>query len=176
MIQVTEYIQLKRMTPEDAPDIFRAIDENRDSLRTWLPFVDGTRAIDDTIAFIESTRQTAEQTFIIRYQGDYAGLIALKWIDQANKKTEIGYWLIPALEGKGIMTRCCASLILYAFSGLGLNRILIQVGVGNKRSRRIPERLGFREEGVERDGELLVSGYTDIVRYGLLKREYNEGI
>lgn len=176
MIQVTENIQLMPATVKDAEDIFKGIDENRDSLRTWLPFVDHSKAVEYTRAFLESMEHTGEQTFLIRYDNKFAGIIGLKGIDEANRKTEIGYWLIPAMEGKGIITRSCQKLIEYAFEELKLNRILIQVAVGNRKSRMVPARLGFLEEGIERDGELLVSGFTDIIRYSLLKREYDESL
>ncbi len=75
------------------------------------------------------------------------------------------------MEGKGIVTSSCRRMIEYAMDEMGMNRVLIQVAVDNIKSRKIPLRLGFKEEGIERDGELLSSGYTDIVRYGLLKAE-----
>ncbi len=176
MIQVTENIRLTRAVKEDANDIFRAIDENRDSLRIWLPFVDYSKTVEDTYAFLENTKQTGEMVFVIRMDGKFAGLIGLKAIDEANKKAEIGYWLVPSFEGKGIVTRSCWKLIEYAFEELQLNRMLIQVAVGNRKSRMVPARLGFLEEGLEREGELLVSGFTDIVRYSLLKREFDESM
>lgn len=175
-MDVADNICMVRAVAADADDIFRAIDENRETLRTWLPFVDQTKTREYTAAFLASTAHTSEQPFIIRYENKFAGLISLKSIDNANRKTEIGYWLIPSMEGKGLVTRCCRKLIDYAFEELQLNRILIQVAVGNRRSRMVPARLGFLEEGTERDGELLVSGYTDIVRYSLLKREYDESL
>ncbi len=174
---VSDEIQLTRITLSDAPDIFRAIDENRESLRTWLPFVDFTASVDDSVAFVQGTEQSQDQVFVIRYNGTFAGLIGLKAIDQANHKAEIGYWLIPTNEGKGLVTRCCQRLIEYGFEELGLNRLLICVAVDNRKSRMVPARLGFFEEGIEREGELLVSGaYTDLVRYSLLKSAYDESI
>lgn len=176
MIQVAENIQLKRATPDDAKDIFRTIDKNRELLRIWLPFVDHTQKEADTLEFLESAGQGGEMVFTIRTEGAFAGLIGLKSIDDANKKAEIGYWLDPAFEGKGLVTRSCLKLIEYAFEELGLNRILIQVATGNRKSRMVPARLGFLEEGIEREGELLISGYTDVVRYSLLKREYDDSL
>lgn len=176
-MKVSEDIKLTRITPADAADVFRAIDENRDSLREWLPFVDYTQSADDSVAFIQGTEQSGEQVFVIRYQGGFAGLIGLKAIDEANHKAEIGYWIIPALEGKGLVTCSCQRLIEYAFEELGMNRLLIQVAIENRKSRRVPVRLGFFEEGVEREGELLASGlYTDLARYSLLKSEYDESM
>lgn len=166
-------MQLIPATVNDAAEIYRAIDENRRSLRTWLPFIDHSKSSEGTELFLRSTEHTGEMVYIIRYQNKFAGLIGLKNIDRTNKKLEIGYWLIPSCEGRGLVTWACREMIEYAFDVLEVNRVLIQAAVGNQRSRRIPERLGFHEEGIERDGELLASGYTDIVRYGLLKREYN---
>lgn len=46
-----------------------------------------------------------------------------------------------------------------------------KIAVGNTESRKIPERLGFEREGIERDGELLVdSAFTDIAVYRLFKK------
>jgi len=53
-----------------------------------------------------------------------------------------------------------------------MNRIQIRCAVGNYPSNAIPQRLGFKFEGTERDGELLSSNqYTDINIYSLLKKE-----
>lgn len=174
MIQVTEEITLSLISESDTQDVFGAINTYRDSLRTWLPFVDGTYSPADTEAFIRFTNEIGEKTFVIRDRKHiFVGLIGLKGIDNVNRKAEIGYWLIPDFEGKGIMSDAIRTLIKYAFEEQDLNRLVIRVAVGNDRSRHIPERLGFEEEGIERDGELLVSGFTDIVSYGLLKKEWN---
>lgn len=56
---------------------------------------------------------------------------------------------------------------------MGMNRVQIKVAIDNKKSRKIPEKLGFQIEGIEREGELLVDNvYTDIAVYSLLKKEY----
>lgn len=53
-----------------------------------------------------------------------------------------------------------------------MNRIQIKCAVGNRPSNAIPLRLGFKFEGIEREGELLASGYyADINVYSILKKE-----
>lgn len=173
MIYVSEDIVLVPLSEDSIEDVFLTIDQNRESLRVWLPFVDATKSIEDTIRFVQSVLISQEKVFEIRLKNKFVGLIGLKELDDTNKKVEIGYWMNPVVEGRGIMTLSVQKMLDYSFNILQLNRVLIQVAIDNKKSRRIPERLGFKEEGLERDGELLVSGYTDIVRYGLLKREYN---
>lgn len=63
-------------------------------------------------------------------------------------------------------------MINQAFDIWGFQRIQINVATGNKRSKRIPKKLGFIFEGIARDAELLSSGFTDIEMYSLLKDEW----
>jgi ribosomal-protein-serine acetyltransferase len=58
------------------------------------------------------------------------------------------------------------------FSVPDCHRISIRAGTANTRSRAIPERLGFREEGVRRDAERSGDRYRDLVVYALLAPEW----
>ena len=87
----------------------------------------------------------------------------------------IGYWLLPEYRGKGLVTRAVHHLCLLALCEKGFNRIQIRCAIGNTASNAIPQRLGFKQEGTERDGELLINGeYTDINVYSLLKKDIAE--
>jgi ribosomal-protein-serine acetyltransferase len=74
-------------------------------------------------------------------------------------------------QGKGIMTECCRFVVRYGFRTLDLNRIQIPAATGNLRSRRIPERLGFKLEGILRERESLNGAFVDHAMYSLLRRE-----
>jgi ribosomal-protein-serine acetyltransferase len=108
----------------------------------------------------------------IWYQGILAGTIRYHEIDWSNRATELGYWVGGAFEGRGLMTKTCRAMINYAFKELGLNRIVISCAVGNQKSRAIPERLGFTQEGVLRQSEWLRDHFTDMAVYGLLASEW----
>ena len=49
---------------------------------------------------------------------------------------------------------------------------MIRAGVGNVRSRAVPERLGYVEESVERGGGRGLGGFYDIVVYSMLADEW----
>lgn len=175
MIRVSEDIKLYPLSVDDIFKIFNTINNEREYMREWLPFVDTTHGVEDTGNYVNYILKTENQQFTIYYKEEFVGLIGFKDTDTDNRKTEIGYWLSQYAQGKGIMFNSVAKLIDYAFGEMDINRIQIKVAEENHKSRKIPERLGFLVEGVERDGELLVDNvFTDIVIYSLLRREYSE--
>lgn len=177
MIQVSGALALYPLSMEDTPDIFHILDKEREILRKWLPFVDKTWKEEDTAKAVEEMIAQEEEQFTLRHYGMTIGLIGFKNMDTVSRKIEIGYWLSPEQHGNGYMTEAVKAMIDHAFLSLNMNRIQIRVAVNNHRSNRIPRKLGFFLEGVERDGELLVDNvYTDINVYSMLKKDYKERI
>ena len=72
------------------------------------------------------------------------------------------------------MTRAVHGCLTYAFDTLKLHRVEIRCGVDNHKSRAVPTRLGFTEEGICRDGEYLYDHYHDLVIYGILQHEWKK--
>lgn len=171
-ITVNEALLLKQIELADANDVFETINSQRTYLRKWLPFVDHTRDIEDSIQFIKTVNRNDESVFVLNYQQNFAGLIGFRATDSSNKKTEIGYWLSEPFQKKGIVTNAVKALVKYAFNELDMNRIEINCAVRNEASKRIPQKLGFVLEGIERDGELLSDGlFVNLERYSLLKSD-----
>lgn len=160
ILHITPYLQLHPARMLDAREMFSLIDKNRTYLRRWLPFIDVTTAVADSESYLSSVEEQAERNpvFVIRFYGKLVGLVGFKDTDYDNLRTEIGYWLAENFQHKGIMTSCVRTLVDFAFNDMGMHRIQIRVAEGNTASRRIPLRLGFQKEGVERDGEMLEPG------------------
>lgn len=171
-MEVTSNIQLSKIKLSDASEIFEAIDANREYLREWLSFVDDMHGINDSEEYIRYVNSIGEKIFQIRFSGEFAGLIGFKDTDIPNRRTELGYWLLERFQKKGIITQSVKMLITYSFEELGLNRIQIKAGTANQKSRNIPERLGFRFEGIEREGEFLNEEFIDLAVYSFLKADY----
>ena len=105
------------------------------------------------------------------HHGDAAG--AGRRDDLARPETHLMH-LAEDAGGKGIMTRSVKAVLHYAFENLKLNKIEIRCGVGNAKSRAIPERLGFKLDGILRDEEWLYDHFHDIAVYSLLASEWKE--
>jgi ribosomal-protein-serine acetyltransferase len=169
-------VQLGLLAEAQANALFALIDASRNHLRPWLPWVDDTRTVDDTKAFIrKSLHQFADNNGLqagIWYRGELAGVIGFHYLDWTNRRTEIGYWLAEHLQGRGIMTTACRGMVDIALREYGLNRVEIRVATENRKSRAIPERLGFVREGVLRQALWLYDHYVDVVVYSMLKRDW----
>ncbi|HST59845.1 MAG TPA: GNAT family protein [Longimicrobium sp.] len=173
---LTDELHVELLQPHHAEALFRAVDENRAHLRQWLPWVDATRSVDDSRAFIRGTQKQfgADEGFqtVLVVRGEVAGMIGHTGIRWARRATGLGYWLAEKHQGRGFMTLACRAYVDHSFRELGLNRVEIRAATGNARSRAIPERLGFPLEGVLRDAEWLYDHFVDHAVYGLLAREW----
>ena len=169
-------VALRMLDGRHAEALFRLTERNREHLRPWLPWVDGVRTSMDSGAFIQSgLQQFAHDNGFhvgIWHHDELAGTIGYHYWNWANRRTEIGYWLGAEFQGRGLMTRACHALTGYAFAELGLQRVEIQCATTNARSRAIPERLGFAEEGIRRQAEWLHDHFADLVIYGMLRDEW----
>lgn len=177
MFKIDDTTGLRPLRAEDAPELFALTDSNRKHLRAWLPWVDAVLSEADTALFIDATIAQREAgrgpQFAILCDGAIAGIAGFRPIDAVNRVGEIGYWLAAAAQGRGTMTECCRFLVRYAFLTLDLNCVVIAAAVGNQRSRAIPERLGFKFEGVLREREELYGTFVDHAVYSQLRAEFD---
>lgn len=173
-------VGLRTVTIDDAQDIFILIDKNRTILRQWLTFIDDSTSVDFTTKYIGRTsiyNPNGDIVYVIEYNDDIVGLIGFEAINIYRKKAELGYWLSPEYQGKGIMKMAALLALKLGFENHSFNRIEIKCASNNIRSIKIAEYLGFTYEGTERDGELLSDGqFTDVRVYSMLEREYIKNI
>ena len=163
-IPILPGVTLRELRTDDAADIFAAIDGERTYLGRWLPFVQFTRCEEDSLRFVRSVLDAPyrEAVFTIRDGGHFIGLIGFKSTDPLARTTEIGYWLREAWQGRGIVTTAVAALCRMAREELAMRTVAIKCATGNGTSNRIPQRLGFTLDRIERRAELLENGrYTD---------------
>lgn len=176
--KIDEDLSLKLIELRDGERVFKLTNNSRDYLREWLPWLDTTTKLEDIIEFIKiSLKGFAENNSlntVILFKGKIVGVAGYNNINWSNKTAYIGYWLGEEFQGNGIMTKVAKALTNYAFSELNLNKVEIRAAVGNKKSRNIPERLNFVNEGCIRQAEWLYDHYVDHVVYGILAEEWNK--
>jgi ribosomal-protein-serine acetyltransferase len=179
MFVIDSAVALRVLREDDAAELFMLTDANRAYLRRWLPWVDLVTSEEDSRSFLASVAAQREEgrgpTFGVLCDGALAGVIGFLPVDRVNRVGEIGYWLSPRAQGRGVMTQSCRFVVRYGFLTLDLNRIQIAAGTENQPSRAVPERLGFRFEGILRARENLYGTFIDHAMYSLLRSEFDDG-
>lgn len=164
-----ERIYLRPMTPEDTDRIvaWRNEDWVRENFIYQKPF---TR--EGHLNWIRTQIDTGCVVQFVICMRDFdrpVGSVYFRDIDREHHKAEYGIFLgeRDAL-GKGIGTEAAKLAISYAFSKLGLHRIMLRVLDNNPRAKRSYEKAGFTEEGRFRDDVYLNGQYRDVIFMGMI--------
>ena len=142
----------------DADELFAAVEESRQHLWPWLPWVTQHQTVEDTRDFILRTQAKwllREDDLTVgifeassgRYLGG-SGLHIRGWDVPAF---EIGYWIRASAEGHGYVAETVRLLTDFAFTSLGAQRVMIRCDARNIRSAAVAERLGFVREALLRN-------------------------
>jgi ribosomal-protein-serine acetyltransferase len=70
------------------------------------------------------------------------------------------------------MTEAVRAMLDHAFGTLGLNRVELHAQPENEASRYVAQRVGFREEGVQRQAQRFDDGYRDLVLHAVLAEDW----
>ncbi len=129
---------------------------------SWAAHTDREETREFVRAQIAGLAQNRRAGWGIEHEGKLAGCIALDgitWQLRALRvdRATLGYWLAPALWGKGFMTEAATAVVRFAFETIGLHKVTTTCFVDNHASRRVIEKVGFRfvgraEDDLWRDG------------------------
>lgn len=177
-LKVDDEIEIRPYILEDAEELSAIVRANCEHLQTFLQWAVPEYSTESAKEFIEQSQKASAEKkregFGIFCSDKLIGSIGFNKFDWDGRKTEIGYWIAKDYSGKGIITRVCKTLINYAFYELKMNRVEIRCATENIRSSAIPERLGFKLEGVLRQALWRHAKLYDEAIYGLLKEEWRK--
>jgi ribosomal-protein-serine acetyltransferase len=174
-LRIGDGVHLRLLKRTDAEELHGLIGASRSYLARWLPWA-GRQTFEDTLGFISRTegQLAANDGFqaAIVHGEEILGVIGYIGVDWRNRSTSLGYWLAERHQGVGTMTAAVRVLTDHALSVWELNRVEIRIATENRRSRAIPERLGFSPEGTLRQAELVDGHYLDLVVYSMLAEDW----
>ncbi|GCE08083.1 GNAT family N-acetyltransferase [Dictyobacter aurantiacus] len=176
-IRVDDEIELRLHELRYAEAYHALVVRNIEHLREWMPWAAEEQTLEGIKNFMSSSmHRFADGTGLptnLWYRGQLVGSIGYPRMSWQARQAEIGYWLDKDMQGKGIITRATKALVTYAFEELGLNKVEIHAASGNYRSRAVPERLGFRQEGTLRQTVWVNGQVYDMIIYGMLASEWH---
>lgn len=112
--------------------------------------------------------------FRIEKKGQVIGQACLKNIKWINHKAELSIFIEKNEQGQGYAGTAIAAIIEYGFNRMNLYRLEAEVLASNTASLRLIRKQGFIEEGRLREAKFVNGKYHDLLRFGLLRREYYE--
>ncbi|MFQ4140368.1 GNAT family N-acetyltransferase [Nodosilinea sp. PGN35] len=107
-------------------------------------------------------------------EGTLCGSVGLA-LYPAYNMAELGYWIGRPYWGQGYATEAGAAVVEFGFSTLGLNRVNAVRFGDNPASGRVLEKLGLVQEGYRRRQTPKWGVYRDVVLYGLLREDWENG-
>jgi len=156
--------ELRPLEPWQAEEFLAHIDRAREAVDPWIPWAsrstDLASARETLRSYADKAARDAGRLFGIWLDGTLVGGTMFVHFDAEAGTCEIGCWLEPAGQGRGLITRAARHLIDYAVRTRGIHRIIWKTRPDNTASRSVAQRLGMRLDGVLR-GEFLYNG----VRY-----------
>ena len=132
--------ELRALEPWQAAEFAAHVDRARAHLAPWLPWASVVVDEDSARAFLQ--RYADEQ--------------------------EIGVWLDPEAQGRGLVTRACRGLIDWAIDVRGMARVEWRCVPHNARSVAAAKRLGMRRDGVLREAFPMAGVRYDVEVWSVL--------
>lgn len=107
--RIDDETELRLIEPQDAEELDSLIEQNRTHLKEYSAWLKDDHSIENTRSFIERNlaRFAKHEGFSVAiwHKGEMAGQIEYNYIDLANRKTELGFWLGAGFQGKGLATK-----------------------------------------------------------------------
>lgn len=168
---------LRRLTPEDAPALSRAVTESLDHLRPWMPWATPEAAtVKAQRARLGGPAGTWEPDgseygfgMFLASDGTLVGGIGLHR-RVGPRALEIGYWVHVAHTGRGYATSAAGAVTEVGFALAGTERLEIHCDAANRASAAVPVKLGYRLLRTE-DREPQAPGETGRHQVWALTRE-----
>lgn len=111
--------------------------------------------------------------WVIQHKKQMIGAVRLHSLNSWDGRASVAIGILDKkLLGKGIGTRALHLLAIHAFDTLALHRLSARVLGYNMRGIASFGKVGFAEEGRERQSAFVAGTWHDAVLMGLLKSEY----
>jgi ribosomal-protein-serine acetyltransferase len=167
--------ELRPLEPWQADEFAAHVTRIRDHLLPWIPFA--SRVVDVASAR-ELLQRQADRTardegrfYGIWVNGLLCGGTLFRDFDLAYGVCEVGVWLAPDMQGRGLITRAVRRMIDWAVVR-GITRVEWRTNPANDRSRAVARRLGMTREGVLRSSFVLNGVRHDTEVWSVLADEW----
>ncbi|AZQ48042.1 GNAT family N-acetyltransferase [Bacillus sp. GX] len=178
----TERLFIRMPKPGDGKAVYDAIQASMKELKPWMIFAQKEQTEEEVEVSIRKShiqflqREDLRLLVFSKETGEFIASAGLHRINWDIPQFEIGYWIDSRFSGKGYMVEAAKGITDYAFSELKANRVEIRCDSLNKKSRAIPEKLGFKLEGTLESASVAVdgNGLRDMCVFAMTRYTYEK--
>jgi [ribosomal protein S5]-alanine N-acetyltransferase len=132
-------------------------------------------------AMLRSLRRQAREgsalPFAITHEGRFCGQLTVgNVVRGAFNSAYVGYWVDEAVAGRGVMPTALALVVDHCFGPARLHRVEANIRPENVASKRVVEKLGFRDEGLHQRYLAIDGAYRDHIGYAITVEDVPEGM
>ncbi|GAB3670484.1 GNAT family protein [Actinocorallia lasiicapitis] len=158
---------------------------NADWLRPWEPTNPETplfrSGLGPYLGMVTTMRREARHglalPWVVTYDDQFVGQLTIGAIVWGSARSaQLGYWIDRAYAGRGVIPTAVALAVDHCLFTVGLHRIEASIRPENAASRRVVEKLGFRDEGVRRRHLHIDGAWRDHICYALTAEDAPDGL
>lgn len=105
-------------------------------------------------------------------EGEFVGVIRSDEWDRDNESVRVGSDIVPEERRKGYGTEALGAFVNYLFEEQDMHRVWLLVVDKNEGARRLYEKLGFKEEGIQREAIFRDGEYHGYIMMSVLEDEW----
>ena len=158
-------ICLRSLTYSDNVQLFSLIQQNKDHLRLWLPWVDKTNKQIDTENFLRTILklQDSEKCIYdkILVNNNMIGLIGAQFSESIKPFARLNYWIAQQFTNQGIASESLRLIIDSINRKYKIKNFEILIATNNKASIRVAEKNSFTCIGITKNREMLQGVWVD---------------
>jgi len=166
---------LRPLEPWNATEFAEHLERAREHIRPW---VGSAFASDPAEVILERYAQRVAadsgRLFGIWLDGVLVGGVMFVAFDVASGVCEVGCWVEPGAEGRGLVTPACRVLVEWALRVRGMHRVEWRCRADNARSAAVAARLGMTLEGVLRGAWLFEGARYDEQLWAVLATDLED--
>ena len=162
-------VRLSRPSARDAAEFLTAVRRSRRLHGNWVTAPASAAAYRE---FLRRARRPTQAGYFIRLRdsGELVGVVNVSEIVRGNfHSAYLGYYAVAPHQGQGLMAEGLQLVIDDAFHRLKLHRLEANIQPGNKASRALVRRLGFRREGYSPRYLKIAGRWRDHERWAVTK-------
>ena len=174
-VLTTDRLILREIIDSDANDIFAIRGDYEVTKYNSGKAYTSTKQAGDLIKSMSAAYDSKSELrwgITISPGSTVVGMCGYDYWDHADNRASIGFDLQRSCWRNGYMYEALSAILNFGFISMALNRIEVDTSIYNDASANLLRRLGFQQEGHQRQQYYEDNEYHDLLLFGLLSQEW----